>query len=174
MMSVARAAPHLSMGTGELRRYLISEFDIRFQVQYVLAEFIIRFQPMSAISLILTVKIVVTVILVAGPFLLLPRPRLETMTGVSATSGSLFRLYGMAASALLVGYGVGLWQSMNGEFPWAAVLMGLVSNAGAAGILAFARTASSRVYAVIFGTIGLLLIWAALSPTGAMHPLLSG
>lgn len=129
---------------------------------------------MSAISLILSAKILVTVVLVTGPFLLLPRSRLESMTGVSATSGTLFRLYGMAAAALLVGYGVGLWQSINGVFPWAAVLMGLASNIGAAGVLIFTRTASSRVYALIFGTIGLLLFWAALSPTGVMQPLLSG
>ncbi len=129
---------------------------------------------MSAISLILSVKIGVTVVLVAGPFLLMPRHRLETMTGVSAASATLFRLYGMAAAALLVGYGVGLWQSMNGVFPWAAALMGIVSNAGATGILAFAPTASSRVYAAIFGAIGLLVIWAALYPIAAMQPALFG
>ncbi len=95
------------------------------------------------------------------------------MTGVSAASGTLFRLYGMAATALLVGYGLGLWQSMNGVFPWAAVLMGIVSNAGAAGILAFAPSVSSRVYATIFGAVGLLLVWAALTPTAAIRPLLS-
>ncbi len=129
---------------------------------------------MSAISLILTAKIIVTVALVTGPFLLLPQRRLEFMTGVSATSATLFRLYGIAATALLVGYAVGLWQSMNGVFPWAAVLMGIVSNAGAAGILALAPSVSSRVYAAIFGAVGLLLIWAALSPTVAIRPLSSG
>lgn len=127
---------------------------------------------MSAISFILTAKIIVTVVFVTAPFLFLPRPRLETMTGVSAASATLFRLYGMAATALLVGYGIGLWQSMNGVFPWAAVLMGIVSNAGAAGILVLAPTASSRFYAAIFGTIGLCLFWAALSPTDALNPLL--
>lgn len=129
---------------------------------------------MSAISLILTAKIVVTVALVSGPFVLLPRHRLETMTGVAAASATLFRLYGMAATALLVGYGVGLWQSMNGVFPWAAVLMGIASNVGAAGILAFAPAASSRAFVTIFGAIGLLLIWAALSPSVAIQQVLSG
>ena len=129
---------------------------------------------MSAISLILTAKIMVTVVLVTGLFLLLPRHRLETMTGVSAASATLFRLYGMAATALLVGYGVGLWQSMNGAFPWTAVLMGIVSNVGAAGILAFAPAASSRAFATVFGVIGLLLVWAALRPTAAIQPVLFG
>ncbi|WP_436397723.1 hypothetical protein [Roseobacter sp. S98] len=115
-----------------------------------------------------------TVVLVSGPFLLLPLHRLETMTGVSAASATFFRLYGMAATALLVGYGVGLWQSTDGVFPWAAVLMGIVSNVGAAGILAFAPAASSRASATIFGSIGLLLIWAALSPTAAIQQVLSG
>ncbi|MEL6413951.1 MAG: hypothetical protein AAFQ15_03305 [Pseudomonadota bacterium] len=96
------------------------------------------------------------------------------MTGVSTASATLFRLYGMATMALLVGYGVGLWHSINGVFPWAAVLMGIVSNVGGPAILAFAKTASSRVYAAVFGTIGLLLIWAALLPNGAMLPILSG
>ena len=129
---------------------------------------------MSAISLVLTAKIMVTVFLVTGPFLILPRHRLETITGVSAASATLFRLYGMAATALLVGYGVGLWQSMNGVFPWAAVLMGIVSNVGAAGTLAFVPDASSRAFATLFGTMGLLLIWVAISPDGAMQPILSG
>ncbi|MDX8346965.1 hypothetical protein SLH49_03105 [Cognatiyoonia sp. IB215446] len=127
---------------------------------------------MSAISLILTVKMVVTVVFVAGPFLLLPRSRLAAMTAVTTTSATLFRLYGMAATALLVGYGFGLWQSSNGVFPWGSVLMGIVSNIGATGILAFNGTASSRAYCAVFGTIGLLLIWAALRPTGAFQPLL--
>ncbi len=128
---------------------------------------------MSAILLILAAKIIVTVVLVTGPFLLWPQRRLEIMTGVSAASATLFRLYGMAAAALLVGYGVGIWQSMNGVFPWAAVLMGIVSNVGAAGILAFAPSVSSRAYATIFGTVGFFLIWAALSPAAAIQPLLS-
>ena len=129
---------------------------------------------MSAISLILSSKIVVTILLVTGPFLLLPRHKLEALTGVSAASGTLFRLYGMAATALLVGDSVGLWQSMNGVFPWAAALMGMVSNVGAAGILAFAPSASARVCAIVFGAIGGLLIWAALAPTVAIHPILPG
>ncbi len=129
---------------------------------------------MSAISLILSAKIVVTVLLVAGPFLFLPRRRLEAITGVSAASSALFRLYGMAVAALLVGYGFGLWQSMNGSFPWAATMMGVVSNVGAAGILALAPSVSSRVHATIFGAIGLLLIWAALFPSSAAQHLLSG
>lgn len=96
------------------------------------------------------------------------------MTGVSTASATLFRLYGMATMALLVGYGFGLWQSINGVFPWAAVLMGIVSNVGGAAILAFSKTASSRVYVTIFGTIGLLLVWSGLSPNGAMLPMLFG
>ena len=127
---------------------------------------------MTAISLILSAKIMVTLLLVMAPFLLLPQHRLEAITGVSAASTTLFRLYGMAVAALLVGYSMGLWQSMNGLFPWAAVLMGIVSNGGAAGVLAFASSASSRVYAIIFGTIGILLIWTALNPTAAIQPLL--
>lgn len=128
---------------------------------------------MPAISLILSAKIMVTVLLVTGPFLFLQRHRLETITGVSAASATFFRLYGMASTALLVGYSVGLWQSMNGMFPWAAVLMGIASNAGAAAILSFSRSTSSRGYAVIFGTLALLLMWAALNPTAAIHPLLA-
>lgn len=128
---------------------------------------------MTAISLILSAKIMVTLLLVMAPFLLLPQRRLEAITGVSAASATIFRLYGMAVAALLVGYSLGLWQSMNGVFPWAAALMGIVSNAGAAGILAFAPSASSRVSATIFGTIGLLLIWAAFYPDTAMQPPLS-
>ncbi len=129
---------------------------------------------MSAISLILLTKILVTAVLVAAPFLILPRRRLETLTGVTAASSTLFRLYGMAVAALLVGYGIGFWHSMDGVFPWAAALMGIVSNAGAAGILVVAPSGPSRAAAAIFGTIGLLLVWAALYPTVAVQPLLPG
>ena len=116
----------------------------------------------------------VTILLVMAPFLFWPKHRLEAMTGVSAASATLFRLYGMAIAALIVGYSAGLWQSMNGVFPWTAALMGIVSNAGAAGILAFKPSASSRASATIFGTIGALLIWATVYPNAATQPLTSG
>lgn len=116
----------------------------------------------------------VTILMVMVPFLFLPKHRLEAMTGVSAGSPTLFRLYGMTIAALIVGYSAGLWQSTNGMFPWTAALMGIVSNAGAAGILALKPSATSRASAIIFGTIGALLIWATVYPNTATQPLIFG
>ncbi len=89
---------------------------------------------MTFLSLILSAKIGVTLIFVALPFLFVPIHKLEKLTDIQ-NGTTLFRLYGIAILALLIGYISGFWIIAKNEFPWGVVLMGLVSNAGAALIM---------------------------------------
>jgi hypothetical protein len=90
---------------------------------------------LSYVALLLVAKIAITALLVALPFLVAPLAKLEATTRVSAKSTLFFRLYGVAITALLVGYGFGIPTAESGQFPWGVVSMGLVSNAGAAFLL---------------------------------------
>ena len=115
---------------------------------------------MSWLSLLLIIKIIVTFILVALPFLFLPRLKLEKATNTTATSTLFFRLYGLAILALLVGYSFGIPIAESGNFPWGVVCMGLVSNSGAAIILfRLGKGLQNIVMATFFTlvTIGLII-----------------
>jgi hypothetical protein len=128
--------------------------------------------PMSFIALVLVAKILVTAILTAIPFLFLSAARLANRTGAGVGGATLFRLYGIAIAALLVGYSSGFWLIARGEFPWGVVAMGLVSNAGAATVM-FASGAWRKAKPITFfiAGIALLLAGAAAIPQQAMHPL---
>lgn len=90
---------------------------------------------MSWLALLLIIKIAVTALLVALPFLFAPLEKLEKTIRVSAQNPLFFRLYGVAITALLVGYAFGVPVAERGQFPWGVTSMGLVSNAGAAFLL---------------------------------------
>ncbi len=126
---------------------------------------------MPFIALLLSVKIAVTGLCVAAPFLFLPTARLAQMTGVEG-GGNLFRLYGVAVLALLFGYASGFPQIAMGYFPWGIVLMGLVSNGGAALIL-FATGAwrKQRAISVFIAAITICLGLSCLNAKAAMAPL---
>ncbi len=127
---------------------------------------------MTPLSILLIVKILVTAIMVALPFLLLQKAKLESATAIKAQSPALFRLYGVAILALLVGYAGGIWQVSQGVFPWGVLAMGLFSNAGAALTMLLTGTAArNRFLALFFTLITLGLIAAMLMPTGAMQSL---
>jgi len=72
---------------------------------------------MSLLSILLLIKILVTSITVAFPFIALPSHKLERVTNIRAPNSQLFRLYGVAILALLVGYGFGIQQAETGIFP---------------------------------------------------------
>ena len=94
------------------------------------------------------------------------------MLQVEAKNSTLFRLYGVAILALLVGYGFGVVQTLNGEFPWLAVSVGIVSNAGATLVLTCIGTGrQNRFSAAFFGGIAVLLVLSALWPELAMTKL---
>ncbi len=125
---------------------------------------------MSWLSLLLITKIGVTGLLVAAPFLLLPKSKLEKLTNITTPTSLLFRLYGVAITALLVGYAFGIPTAEDGRVPWGAVCMGTVSNGGAAILLlAYRQNKNNRVLAAFFGLIALGLIAAMVLPAGAVQ-----
>lgn len=98
----------------------------------------------------LCIKIVVTLILIVLPLLLLSKQRLEAITKVAAQDATLFRLYGVALLALLISYGAGLIQAFNAVYPLSVLLMGVVSNGGAAMFLLRSSEQKHAVYGVYF------------------------
>ena len=126
---------------------------------------------MTALSLLLVFKILITTVLTVVPFLLLSERRLAPLLGVTG-GGTLFRLYGVAILALLVGYSSGFWTIAAGRFPWGVVAMGIVSNGGAALVL-FASGAWRRARFLSFfvAVVTVALAAAALYSREALMPL---
>ena len=130
---------------------------------------------MNFLGIVFLVKIGVTLCLL-GPLMLSPAHRLGRAFALEAAHPLIFRLYGMAIAALLVGYGYGLAAAQNGVFPWGPVAMGIVSNGGAAMIIAAGAregglSPALRAAIAIFGGIGFVLMLAALFPQSAITPL---
>ena len=128
---------------------------------------------MSAIALILLAKILVTAALTAAPFLLMPEPKLAAMFRISGNGArSMFRLYGGAVLALLVGYASGFWAIAEGRFPFGVAAMGFVSNAGAAAILvATGGWRRARFLTFFVAGIAIALVLAAAFQRQALVPL---
>ncbi len=126
---------------------------------------------MTWLSLLLITKIFVTGALVAVPFLLLPKTKLEQSVNINAPSSIFFRLYGIAITALLVGYAFGIPAAEAGLFPWGVTWMGTVSNAGAAFmLLAYSKgNKQNRMLGTFFGLVAIGLITAMILPAGAMQ-----
>ncbi len=126
---------------------------------------------MTWLSLLLITKIFVTGALVAVPFLLLPKTKLEQSVKINAPSSTFFRLYGIAITALLVGYAFGIPAAEAGRFPWGVTWMGTVSNAGAAFMLLAYSNGSkqNRMLGAFFGLVAICLITAMILPAGAMQ-----
>lgn len=126
---------------------------------------------MTWLSLLLIVKIGVTSVLVAAPFMLLPKSKLEKSTNITAPTAAFFRLYGIAITALLVGYAFGIPAAEAGRFPWGVTFMGTVSNCGAAIVLLTYSKGSkpNRMLGAFFGLIALGLIAAMILPATAMQ-----
>lgn len=124
---------------------------------------------MTWIAIVLTLKIGVTSALVALPLLLLPAARLPARLGVGVEAVPMARLYGVATTALLVGYASGFWAIAQGIFPWGVVAMGIASNGG--GVATLMLTGAwrrHRFMAAFIAAIALALAAAAASPEWAM------
>lgn len=124
---------------------------------------------MTWLSILLIAKIAVTAALIAAPFLLAPRQVLAKRVGVEASTSAMFRLYGVAMAALLVGYGFGIAAAQAGVFPWGVVAVGVVSNGGAS--IALIVTGAARKSAVLTAFLILItisLIAAMLAPDAAL------
>jgi hypothetical protein len=120
---------------------------------------------MTYLALVLAFKIVVTALMVSLPLLLLPGRHLQMRFKVGEDALPLARLYGIAVTALLVGYAAGFAPAQAGVFPWGVVVMGIVSNLGATvGLVVTGGWRTSIAAPFVFGGIALALIAAACLP----------
>lgn len=121
---------------------------------------------MTLLSLLILFKIAMTAVTTSGPMLLLPGHRIGGLFGVGVEAAPLARLYGIALTAMLIGYGSGVVQAEQDRLPVGIVWMGLVSNLGASGYLAASggwRRATALT--ALYGAIGVALASALLAPS---------
>lgn len=125
--------------------------------------------PMTFLTLLLMFKIAFTALFAALPMLLLPGASVQARIGVDAAALPYIRLYGWALIALLTGYASGIFAAEAGVMPWGIVVMGLVSNGGAALLMLtpYARLRSAGM-AAVFGLIALGLGAALVWPEAAL------
>ncbi len=124
---------------------------------------------MTLLSVLLSAKILVTLVFLVGPFLILPANRLNALMAPSTASSMMYRLYGVALLALVTAYGGGLLAAESGRLPVEVIAMGIVSNLGGALIQALYRVGGiQRVLMVFFAFVGVSLIAAAVLPDLAL------
>lgn len=127
---------------------------------------------MAPLSILLWVKIIGTFFPVAAPLLVLPKAKIDAVSGFSPSDVTLYRLYGMAILALLVGYAGGYLEVEAGRFPIGVLAMGFVSNTGAFAVMVITgRAAKTPFTAGFFGLIAAGLALAFLFQDVAMTPL---
>ncbi len=120
---------------------------------------------MTWLSLLLIVKITVTLFTVAIPFLFFPKTMLEGITNIQAKSVAFFRLYGVAIAALLVGYTFGIDSAESGIFPWGVIWMGTISNGGAALVLLInSESKRDTAFGLVLAVVALSLITTMFFP----------
>ena len=126
---------------------------------------------MTYLSLVLIVKIGITLLGAVVPFLFGPSSLAASVLSMERPPALLQRLYGVAILALLVGYGFGIPAAEAGKVPWGVLSMGLVSNAGAAFLLAtLGRGPMPKLGAALFGAIAAALAACLLLPEIAITP----
>ena len=127
---------------------------------------------MAALSVLLWIKIIGTFLPVAAPLLVLPKSKIDQLSGFEASDISLYRLYGMAVLALLVGYLGGYFQVLKGEYPIGVIAMGFVSNAGAFLVMLLTgRAQKTPLSACFFGLIAAGLAATFFVQDAALKPL---
>lgn len=124
---------------------------------------------MTFFTLLIVIKITITLLLIAIPFLFLPLSRLTEITSCEIKEPLYFRLYGVAILSLLVGYASSISDSQNGVFPWAIAMMGLVSNGGATALLLNNKAAQSPVLIMFLSLITVCLLLAMAFPQVAVN-----
>lgn len=126
---------------------------------------------MPFISLLLIAKIIVTGLMVALPFMLLPAEKLAKMTGAENAT-AIFRLYSIAITALLFGYASGFLQIAQGHFPYGIAIMGIVSNGGQAAYLFLSGAWQRQKFLTFFiASVAVALIITCIASDVAMQPL---
>ena len=127
---------------------------------------------MSALALLLTTKILLTLPLI-GLFGFANNKQLNALTGQWGQDPLIYRLYAVALAALVIGYIAALVSVFDLRVPWGMLWVGLVSNAGAALIItAWSLHPRMRRAAWAFGTIAAGLLASLVFPTQAVAPLL--
>lgn len=127
---------------------------------------------MTSLEILLWIKIIGTLIPVALPLLLFPKAFIDQRSGFEASDISLYRLYGMAVLALLVGYFGGIVQVWSGIYPAGVIAMGFVSNLGAFVVMLITgRARQTPASAAFFGLIALGLAISYSQQPAFMAPL---
>lgn len=127
---------------------------------------------MSPLIIIIAIKIIVTLVLIAIPFLTLPMEKLDKISGMTAKSNTFYRLYGVAMVALLIGYASGIPLINQGVFPWGVAIMGIVSNGGVALLLLKSGPSPKTMkFIMIYGGIAIALIACVIFPELAISAL---
>ena len=128
---------------------------------------------MSILTITFVFKIFISLIFVALPMLVLPEKKIQALMKLPVSNVIVYRLYGMAILALLVGYGSGLMSALEGQFNPGVVLMGIVSNIGASVImLSTGYWKMQRALWAFFTTIGLLLLTSFIFTDQMLAPLI--
>ncbi|WP_252258731.1 hypothetical protein [Erythrobacter aurantius] len=127
---------------------------------------------MQLFDLILAAKILVTALAVVIPLFVVPVRVSAPLLGLEETQMRYMRLYALAVGALLIGYASGFSWWRDGGFPYGIAIMGLVSNGGAAVLLAYDKHVPLvRIGAAFFGLIAVALAASLFAPDWAMKPL---
>lgn len=127
---------------------------------------------MTRLTALLLFKIAISMVTIVIPFLMLPHDMIAQVMGTEGATPSLYRLYGMAVLALLVGYASAIPQAQRGELPTGIVLMGLVSNTGGAAIPLILGAEGAALYlSLVFGAIAVLLAITLISPQTMLRTL---
>ena len=127
---------------------------------------------MTILTVVLIVKIGVTLFAVVLPFLMFGKEKLDRILQMTTNSSSLYRLYGFAVLALLVGYAGGIVQIAHNLYPIGVIVMGITSNAGAVLVLILTGAArQNRFLTGFFALVTVCLVGAVLDPDAVMAPL---
>jgi len=124
---------------------------------------------MTVLTALLIVKIVFTLLVISVPFLFFPVKRLNRLMQIQADSTSLYRLYGVAVTALLMAYAGGIYQVTEGVFPTAVIAMGIFSNGAATLVLGLTRVPNNGWLTSFFGLMALGFVLSACFPEKAMY-----
>ena len=120
---------------------------------------------MTPLLIGLCLKIIVTLIFVSVPFCLFSKDKIDGILKINGDSLGLYRIYGAAVTALLVGYGGAIYQHLNGIFPTEIILMGIASNAGATmAMLSTGMYKQNKLLTAFFGAITIFLVFSIFNP----------
>lgn len=124
---------------------------------------------MAWLTALLLFKIGFTAIAASFPLLFFSKEKVASILGVGLDAIPICRLWGIAVTALLVGYAGGITPAEAGIFPTGVVAMGIVSNVGhTATLLLTGIWQKARVATMVYGAIALALIVAMLAPAAAL------